>query len=507
MRFAALFLLFAAAAAAPLPAQSADGNAASPAPPSSSVSAEEAVPDPRPHVITSITYYVDGITREGQIAEEIPDLLVGAGFDSRAELSEFLDEQRRLLNNIRELQTTRVVPTFTPAAGASAVNVAIEIYAEDTNNFIIWPQFFYNDIVGADIQLLFLDNNFLGTLEPFQFRLIWLVAPDITHSVGASASYGLPFRWLELNWIWQLYFLLRFQLVESGEFDFTARTSLGIDFNFWDNVWRLSLLQGGYVSNRTAGDAIDGRPAEPYYLITQLRFTSDVGLGVETPALGELTYTIDPYINIRYRFEQPVHEDRRGLRIGYAHTLKFDKFAWVYNLREGHYLGVTNNIAYNFYTNNFLTNLILDTRVYAQVAGTLGVSARLGGALFLPRSDDFTGSIGTYIRGVRDDVLHGTAALFFNGDIVLGRLLNSNILEMQLALFADPLLVFDTPRAFDPARDIYLGVGGEMYFFPVDFRSLHARVSFGFDLLELLETGQALSLTSGELFFGFGYAY
>ena len=471
--------------------------------------------------IARITYHIEGFTRQDALEEFVPHLAIGNEYATRQQVEQFIAEQEQQLRNIRQLQSVEIAVSFHARATETAVHV--DIYTVDTMNIAIFPQPFYDNITGLDLGIVLIDHNFLGTLRRFRLITTLIVPPDDVSRIEIAPSFSLPFRFLDRDWYWSTVLLARADFSTQGSAEFSFNNSIGVELSILDTLWTLSYMQGIFISNRNEGIAVDGAPVEGYYLTSGINFGTIINTGIDLGYAGLVRYSPLLYTQIKYRFDQPVDPMRRGVEVGANHALYVYNVDWIDNLREGIYMQLFNTNVYNIYQEALHNTLGIDMRGYAQFNGTIGISGRAGGILYVPYSDSritslpigvlYLGgavpyrSIGAYIRGVNDNALEGHGALFFNSDMIIGNFRNRGSLELQIGIFFDAVMTIDGNRSFDVNHNIRLGTGGGLLFFLADFRSFYGSLSFGIDPVYALRAGNLFGDDSGEIFFGFGHAY
>jgi hypothetical protein len=314
--------------------------------------------------LTDIRYHIEGITLDWALAKLL-DLPVGTRFSSRQELDSVITDRRQILVNQRTLATSRIEIT-TEARQGKADAVVLDVFTKDSWNIIVLPYFKYTDNSGLLLSGRGRDYNFFGTMQLLRLNLNYTYTEDHTHEWATDGSFTLPFKWAERDWTWEG----SGAFVYDGDFDFQVKTSLGLDFDLWPDVWTLKATQGYHLladpeRRSTESDAHYNERVEKdtYYYETGLSFGSEIKTGLVLPVFTELKYTPSVYSSVKYKSDGELSDEYAGVRPGFSHGLIAERVDWMGNFRNGGKVSVTNGYTYD------ILDAAWDRNITAAVSG------------------------------------------------------------------------------------------------------------------------------------------
>ena len=467
---------------------------------------------PSEYLIRSVEYIITGITSPEALQIKI-GALEGRRFANTEELEEAIEEHRRRLSNLRQLQSFEIEYRTAIEEGANAVYVTIT--TEDSGNFIVLPYLRYNTGDGLRLSARLRDYNFFGTLEPFAVD-VDVEIKDILEDglVRLKPQLRIPFTFLDVEWYWGL--LMEFSVFFDGDFEGAIDTALGIKIPINGQLWDLIYTQGFDISITENPLLVSGR----------LDFISSIATGAEFDLLGVLYYTPHFYTQVGYwarsdTQEQSVQNGQTDLtdlinqtahgpvEFGFGHSLSSGRIDWKGNLREGLHFSIGQNIIFDPIDADIESRLNALFRGHL-VVDLLGFSTRVGAEYFIPISSSnqhIQNKLGSRVRGIVDRSLTGNLLVYINNDFTISGFKNKNFLEGQANFFADLAFAPDVTQAVNIERDLRLGVGVEALGFFLQARSLIVRISIGFDPLISIRTRSLLGSGNYEITIGFGHHY
>lgn len=459
-------------------------------------------------VIDDIEIEIDGRTRQWIIEEELT-LEVGQRFTSTAELEAAVGRQEQDLRNLRQFAevtaTTELDTTQSPA------RASIRIAVRDTLNMIVLPYVQYDSNTGLLLSLRGRDYNFFGTLTELELDFDYEQVDNDDDITSVKLEFEAPFRAFDRSWIasstqdfsW-----------ESGDFSYEGSAGIGYDLPLGAETLRLGVEQG-YTLIDDQNDAKDEQ-----YLINTFSAQSEIELWQLNNQLRSVRYTPLVRTSVRYWPESggqgPIDE---GLEPGFDQELIAGTADWIGNYRSGLTLTLENENSY------FISDTRYEGEIKASAAAFVpllvrsdnrpraGVSAQLTSFYLLNGAEPDQDDAGEFARGVVDDSVNGDLGFALNTDVAITVFYIDRFAEGQLSLFADSAYVADTRDDFsaqtsaDDYEPLRFGIGVEAIGFPLFARSLYLRLSFGTDLVNILEGGDPLDSNSREIFFGLGHFY
>ena len=452
--------------------------------------------------IESIDYVTEGRTIPFALEDRLVDLRVGREFATREELTLFVNEQQRQLNNLLQIESSEIDTTFQDRGGYIAVTIRVSTV--DSSSIVAFPQPSFSTEEGWEISVKFRDYNFLGRLNTLGIDL-FLILPnpgnDVVDQTAVSIQprVSLPFSVGDTTIRWDSALNATLEVVTDGDITIDFDNTIGVDFDLGPTTWTASYLQGIGVDTDESDDL--------YILTSKLGVASNIVIPVTLGALGRWQYNPDLFTQVKYRFDQPVKADERGFEIGFNHSFTTTSVDWIDNIRTGLSTKLENRNIYNFYTGELDSSISAEIGGHTHTANLIAYSARAGALYYFPYQDSLNvNQVGNLARGVFDSSANGNAAAYINTDIKLVGFKNKNALEAQGGLFADFVFATDTSRAFDVTRDLNLGVGVELIGFLLFSRSLFIRLTVGYEVLSAIRAGE-FAVDNQETFIQIGHFY
>ena len=451
--------------------------------------------------VHTINYSVEGITRGFVLEQKLEGFAVGSQYTNQEELDAAINEQIRIIRNLRQIETVEIEYTTTQDTSRILVDVLISIV--DSGNFVALPKPQFSTDGGWELGVRLIDYNFLGSLQQLNIRADLILPTDNKNRLSINPNFRLPFQAFDHSWYWQPNLAVDIPLYDGIEdLDIAFGNTVGITLNLFSYQWILAYTQDIDFS---------ADPSEDIYLLgSTLTFGTTIYTAVINDFLGRLRYTPSLSVGVQYRFEQPVTDpEDRGFDFGLNHSIGFNRVQWQENLRDGFIIRLINRNTYNTFMNELNSSIELESRAYVTY-DILGISGRIGTRYFFPISavnNNAENNAGGYIRGVLDDNTEGNIIVYANFDITLAGFKNGNAVEAQGSLFVDGVIAIDSARPFDPMEDMRLSVGFEGIGFLLRSRSVFMRFSAGVDALRAIRNRALFEDGNLEIFFGFGHHY
>jgi len=478
----------------------------------------EQTSDKTVYVIRSIEYRITGKTKETAL-EQAGDFEKGERFTGQEALNEYTAEKLQILYNIRALdgEKSSVIYTLGEAEEDGAVPVYLEVSVTDSSNFIVLPEPKYDSNSGFTLSLKAREYNFLGSLTPFKFDLVWESDDKDRVSIGFLFDFALHFRLLNLNWTFSVFDEFKYYLTDDPVYN---KSALGIAAEI--PVSFTTLIPGfeqGFVlhEDNTKKNTFETEQYHDWYVYSKLYLDWKIPTPLRTGKFGQVLYTPGVYGTINYQFGGDVGAYRRGLRAGINQEISFGRIDWTENFRQGLAVSLLSNNEYNVYHQNWLHSVGGQAEGHIRVSGFFGISGRL---IYTRWIDDFYEYGGDVIRGYKDNELDATQRLSLNLDFPFrlfrfvpsqwfdNRKLRYFDFEQHLSPFVDLVLLdtIDKNYAFNP-EDMIPSAGLELIFFSLNWRSFYIRASAGWNLREWARTGTLPSGIHREIYIGLGHYY
>ncbi len=505
--------------------------------------------------IRNVNYDISGITRPYALkrAVEIDKKTV---FESYEELSAYVDNLRQLFNNQRNLASSIVNVKYDSFADEEGITgITLNIITIDSKHFLFVPYPKYNSNDGFILKLKAKDTNFLGTMETLNFDLNFSVEPQDDTSdeydtkFGINLQYDYPFKIWRLDSKWKNNFSISYTIGETKP-EFSYKTGFVFELPFDNISLKLDLTQG--IARNFDYTEYDD----------ELYFTEGAKLSMPYKA-GKIENFDDvrfsPYISYDWYWDKNGISSSNGdlsspvLRVGY--TVDTGRINWTENFRNGVTMNMDQHVGYNYQNENYLASVSGNLALY-KAFKYAGIYSRFIGFY----NFNSTTSIGSYLRGIRDDqhysqkawekagytgeapkALNTSAAIVGNIDIPIHivttdwlafdaflfgesswltnhlRWMRYFDFELQIAPFVDFAFCNNevTGKTFAIKDGFYSG-GLEVLVYPAKWRSLVVRASCGIDagrkivkkvVSKLIDDSWRREVSAIELSIGIGLHY
>lgn len=472
--------------------------------------------------ISSVEYNIQGLTIEALLRKAIP-VDTKTVFVSENNFLDYLKKLKASFENIRTLESTNIEPIYKTTDSNGLTQVHLIIHTKDSINFIIIPYPKYDSNSGFLLRLKAQDNNFLGTMLPFNFGM------EYTQGNSKSLIFDTNFRY---PYAVGPFFAsqdfnadVKIGLTDKNDRRFNFKTTSAFSYSYKFLTVNFGLTQGFQV-NKNRGAKI-GNKGYKYVFNTKPFLSMPMNI-TKVGNFGSLVYIPSFAINTDWTFSKKVNSTLKTVTLEAGHSLGFGNIIWKNNFREGLNFSVSNNYKYN---------LIKKAKPNISFGGNFSGYITFFDAFAVYGKIDFfynlynhlSDKAGSNLRGILNRRINTDLAVTFNLDIPI-KVLDLNFeeitgkswtrffsFELQISPFLDIALVHDikTNRYFS-AKDIWCSGGFEIIVFPKKFRSMYLRASIGFDLLELKNLPKITNtnvnskrdgLPITEIFIGLGLHY
>ncbi|MCR5290068.1 MAG: DUF4312 family protein [Treponema sp.] len=471
--------------------------------------AQDAVSTAVSYRITTVTYTINGNTKEKALQKAYP-IDTNKVFTDEAALLAYIEDIKIRLASERNFSQSRVDFIVTGEEPDYRVSLTIEV--TDTSHFIAVPYPKYNSNSGITLKLKIKDSNFLGNLKELSSDLFFAMEKDdhgtgedtdtIDKKIGFSIAFEIPVYAgnFEIDWIndWQISYILE---DSSPQWNATTGLQFTLPFDRFALVW---LFKQGAVRNWDYKVYDDDT-----YFTEFAQFA--VPITVQTiDNWGDIILT--PYTNITYIWDNSSisaknEELMEGPVVRAGGSVSTKRVDWYGNFRRGASIILDSNAGYNTDTQENVSHVGSELQLFTSNS-LIGVCIDVYGFY----NNNYREKIGTRLRGIRDDQLYAAStaygdtwavfedsACILNLDIPfhlftfdfdripsLQRLHIFNC-EVQASPFIDIALTHNrvTDRWYS-YKDGYYSGGLEILVFPQKWRSLVVRGSIGFDIGRLL---------------------
>lgn len=457
-------------------------------------------------------------------------------FKSEAELAGYLAYEELMLKDNRnvqedarityEVRPERAVPRF---SAKKVVPVAVTVHVENTKTFVTVPYPKFSSSSGIEGKLKIKDTNFLGGLYPLEFDT-FVNYPFLNKNehtkFGFDLTGGWPFKlhdtfgtgWFNGNytntlgtdaWERQSGFMQAgtdFLRPLSGSLSLTYGVSAGL-------VWDTDYHRGNpaYDARFPESNASGAADDFPYLSVSgyagfplQLALIENFGRIVWTP---ELAVTADA-VPGSSGLALPACSDLTGPDLSFVQTLSAGDIHWKGNFRDGIHMSLAAADTYDIQRSSWDPYVLFTMQAHRAFKNN-GISFQC--TALAGRTEDGIGmrsyaDLSQYVRGIAPDSTDyrykAGSAVIVNADFPV-RVFSTQWFprqeekkrlfdfEVQLSPFVEAALGYfnmngcPVVNGWIPANGLYTA-GFECIVYPLKFRSLQLRASFGTDLTRTL---------------------
>jgi|GEM_PF-298851 len=394
--------------------------------------------------------------------------------------------------------------------------VTLIVTAKDSHHLLIAPYPKYDSNNGFKMQIKIKDTNFLGSLETLTGDINFAAVQDSTdetkaarYKFGFGIDFGLPFKMGKIDSKWNNEAALSYTIGDKTP-EWKLKTGLEWSLPYKKFPLNFEIYQS-FIRNLDYEDGVvNGMPVhfgDSTYFVEAAKMSLPI-LVHRIQGWGNVYYT--PYVESSFTWDHDgisgLNTDLQSPDAGLGHTISAARINWIDNFRTGISASVTQDVSYNFKTHTFSPGLSAELKIF-KAFKYAGLAADVYGFAYMNSNK----SIGARLRGIRDDQYFASgsgaedkkacstpAAIVLNADFPI-RIFRAHWqevpgirkipfakyfdMELQLSPFVDIALIKNraTGTAFS-YKDGFLSGGLEMLVYPLRWRGIEVRGSFGVDL-------------------------
>jgi hypothetical protein len=477
------------------------------------------------YIIRDISFDITGKTQPSALLYN-GGIKSGEIIQGRANLDKYLSEKAQFLRNQRVLNESSIEMTLDEADAEGRIPVDISIKVVDTWNIIVIPYPKYDTNTGFDLTLKARDYNFLGTMKPLRLDLGYELANKYVDDFFSNLNKGafkieldsdIPFRaW---GFDWNINFDHIFSYTYEQPLAYKNITGVSMELPFKHTTFTFGFEQNVIFNEENSDDdkPLYGEYFGGGFLSSELYTTWKIPVGLEIGTFGELIYTPKVYAKVKYRPAGDVDYPRKGPVSGFSHSIGFGQINWKENFRNGLEASVNNSYEYNFYKLEWANALSFSAVGHMSITDFFGMGGRLQ---YRQWFNNVYTEAGDVLRGITNKNLHADYMLSANMDFpfriiqfVPSRWLNNRQFrlfdfDLHLSPIIDLAFVKDPDNQIDfSPLDLQAAGGLEIIVFPHFMRSLYLRISFSFNIRELIKTKSLPEGNNREIYIGLGHHY
>lgn len=501
--------------------------------------------------IKEVKYEIKGITRQYALENKVK-IDKKIIFNNEDELIDYLNDFKQKIDNTRVFEKIDVDFQVEEPNENDISLITMIIKTIDSKHLIIVPYPKYDSNKGFSLKLKAKDTNFLGSMEEMSADFNFAIEQKdenkkSDYKFGLNMDFTTPFKLWKLNASWVNDIDISYTLGETTP-EWNLKTGLKLElpfnmfsfnFDFYQSFIR-DLDYENYDENGTNIHYGDGT-----YFVENAKFSVPIIIQ-KIKDWGNIYYT--PFADITYNWDfdgisdlYPKYKSNDGLLgpiLKVGQTLSTNRINWIGNFRNGLSASLTESISYNFKTYTFSPGIETELKAY-KAFSRFGLSTDIYAFAFLQSNV----SIGNRLRGIRDEqyfsddsedadkkACYTPAAFIINIDVPI-RIFKAYWeeipiikhipyvkyfdMEFQLSPFIDFALIKNrsTGTTFD-YRDGFLSGGLEAIIYPLKWKGIQVRGSFGVDLGRKMPYIKGLmnqdwrdSVSSYEISIGIGLQY
>ena len=483
-------------------------------------------------VITDFEFEIKGRTRPFALLYNA-EIKRGEEIRGEANLEQYISDKTQMLINQRVLKdNAEITYTVGKQQGDGSYPVTLTIKVEDSWNLIAVPMFKYSTNTGLELTIRARDYNFFGTMNPLRINFGYLYDENENSSFFFELDSNTPFRAFGLDWNFQFSNLFSYRPQAGEPFYFGNVTGLSVELPFKTTTFTfgidesLKLNEENSDRNKESAKLGGSYPdfQEGLYMSSKLYGSWKVPLGLSVSRFGELTYNTQLSAIFNHELPNwPLHEFRLGPFMSFSHSFGFEKINWHANHREGFSAWIGNSYSYDFYRykaneDPLSTSFSLTGIGHFIVSKFFGISSRLQYRHWFYHDPDYYEHAGDNIRGIADKALAADYMLSLNADFPFRVFMfmpsewlkNDKLRVFNIEFHLVPVFdmaLYHYPETDKPPENVITGgiipknlaVGGgvELIVFPLFMRNLYIRISFGWNIKELV-TARPFKIPSGN---------
>ena len=465
--------------------------------------------------IVNVDYEIKGSTRKYALERKV-DIDKKKIFADEDELIKYINDYKQRVENTRVFDDINVDFTVGESNDEEPLPVSIKVGAKDSLHLLVAPYPKYNSNSGFKFQLKVKDTNFLGLMETltgdFSFAVVQNSKDEdepAKYKFGFSTDFAVPFKMGKINSSWNNVIDISYTIRNTTP-EWKLKTGLEcslpydkfpLNFEFYQSFIRDLDYEDTVINGKNIhyGDGT--------YFVEYAKLSVPIRVQ-EISGWGSIYYT--PFIDGTYNWDHnrisELNSDLLGPEMGIGQTLSASRINWIENFRNGVSASLTQSYTYNFKTFVFSPGLQGEIKFY-KAFKQLGIATDIYAFAYMYTSKN----IGSRLRGIRDDQYFASgsgaedkkacdtpAAVVINLDLPIKifkahwkevpvikhiPLVKYFDMELQLSPFVD--VAFIKNRATDTDfsyKDGFLSGGLEMIIYPLRWKGIQVRGSFGVDL-------------------------
>lgn len=473
--------------------------------------------------IEKVSYKIKGRTIEALLAHAVPVDTV-TEFHSSVAFLNYLKKLDHEFKNIRTIESVRLEPIYTQPDTHALCLVHLIIHTKDSFNFIMLPYPKYDSNSGFLLKLKMRDNNFIGTMQPFNFDLNYADnSGKKTASMNCNFNYPYTAGPFFASQSFDTGLSVGITSNESTSFNFGTTASFAYNYKALTLIFGLTQ---SFDINTSKGAPI-GKKSYRYYFNSRPFIALPITI-TQVENFGALVYTPSFSFDKDWSFSREANTHMKGVNIDAGHSLSLGKVSWNKNFREGVTASISNTYHYNTAKKGKpYISLAAEAAGYISFLDAFGIYGRTQFDYNFNKVLSHTA--GQHLRGILDRRIATDMSWSFNLDFPI-KILDVDVsemsgknwtrffgFEMHISPFLDFAFIHDpkTNKYFAP-DDAWCSGGFELIVYPQKMRSIYVRASLGFDLRELKNVPGPIKLKGSakrddarisEIFIGIGLHY
>lgn len=495
--------------------------------------------------IKDVSFNVDGLSRP-EIIERNVEINYERIFDSEKSLLEYIKDYEQRLLNTRHFSTVSVDFSVDSESYSGITNVHLLADIVDSSHFILFPYPSYSSNSGFELKIRALDSNFLGFMNRASASLMYGYGTRNENEdrkrnkFGFSLDYKHPFN--------------------AGIFDAVWENDVNFTYGIGDEhpEWQ---VRTGVMFTKPVNDDMDLKFGFFQYsngnldykkFSDSIYFTEEgiVKLPIkilESDKWNNIYYT--PKLKFEFNWDfngiDSSNHELAGPRVMLGHSVNGGRIDWTENnFRNGVEFVIEQLLGYNFSKDgSIFQDVSLDVSAHKAYKYN-GFSAKI--YAFYNWRDIKKIEFGERVRGIKDNQYFNFATTGYNDKaaksqsaIIINldapihlfstdasklreklpenskfrKLLKILDIDVQFSPFFDMAIYYNevTKKLFNP-KDGFYGAGMELILYPLHWKNIQFRASFGFDVGrlwfgKLINTQWRRDVSEYEITIGIGLHY
>jgi len=457
-------------------------------------------------VIDTFIFNIKGFTRPYAIVYH-GELKKGEELNGFSALEKYIEDKTQLLMNERVLEKVTIDYTIGEATEDGKYPVELFLDIKDTWNIIALPYPKYTSNSGVEFYVKARDYNFLGTMSPLRLDIGYIYDEEGNNSFKLALDANIPFMFFDLYWNVKFYNAFDYRPDVALPIYYMNTTGLSVELPVKFTTVTVGFNESVLYNqeNSDVEKLISGEDfQEGVYMSSSPYVSWEIPTGLEVGKWGELVYTPGLSAVFNHEFPNwPLQKIREGPFLTFNHVLGFDHVDWIGNFQRGFDVFIDNSFTFDFSKlkedKAFSSNIVLSGIGHFILTDFFGFSTNLKYRHWFFYDYGYT-EAGDVMRGIidksvakKDDNIIGVELMLsLNLDFpvrvlrfVPSQWLNKSKLRIfNFDLHVSPILDTAFYRDLD-GENAFLASGGmEFIIFPEFFRSLHLRISFGWDFIK-----------------------